>query len=86
MRAFAPSGGTRPQAVAVPKHAGLTPREGQVLALLAQGLTNKEMAQRFSLSPRTVDTHVERVLAKLGVATRTRAVAAALRAGLVAAP
>jgi len=60
----------------------LTPRENQILALLAEGLTNKEIAQRLTLSSRTVD----RVLAKLGVTTRTRAVAAALRGGLVLEP
>jgi len=64
----------------------LTRRENQILAWLAEGLTNKEIAQRLTLSSRTVDTHVERVLAKLGVTTRTRAVAAALRGGLVLEP
>jgi ATP/maltotriose-dependent transcriptional regulator MalT len=66
--------------------ADLTKREREILDLMAQGLTNKEIAQRFVVSPRTVETHVERVLSKLGVGTRTRAVAAALRAGLVSAP
>lgn len=64
----------------------MTRRENQILAWLAEGLTNKEIAQRLTLSSRTVDTHVERVLAKLGVTTRTRAVAAALRGGLVLEP
>ena len=64
----------------------LTNRESEILRLLAEGLTNKEIAQRFTLSPRTVDTHVERVLAKLNVTSRTRAVAAALRLGLVTQP
>jgi DNA-binding NarL/FixJ family response regulator len=53
------------------------------LQLIAQGLTNREIAQRFTLSPRTVDTHVERVLSKLGANSRTRAVATAMRLGLV---
>jgi LuxR family maltose regulon positive regulatory protein len=54
-----------------------------VLALLAEGLTNKEMAIRLYLSPRTIETHVERVLGKLDVRTRSQAVAKALRLDLV---
>jgi len=72
--------------VTEPRGSALTKRENDILQLLAEGLTNKEIAQRFTLSPRTVDTHVERVLAKLNVTSRTRAVAAALRLGLVAQP
>ena len=63
--------------------ASLTKRETEVLALVALGLTNKEIAQRLDLSRRTVETHVERVLGKLNAASRTRAVAEAIRAGLV---
>jgi LuxR family maltose regulon positive regulatory protein len=63
--------------------AQMTKREREILELMAQGLTNKEIAQRFVVSPRTVETHVERVLSKLGVGTRTRAVATALRTGLI---
>ena len=61
----------------------LTPREREILGLLSEGLTNKEMAARLVVSPRTVETHVERVLGKLGVASRSRAIAKALRLGLV---
>jgi ATP/maltotriose-dependent transcriptional regulator MalT len=61
----------------------LTKREAEVLALVALGLTNKEIAQRLDLSRRTVETHVERVLGKLNAASRTRAVAEAIRAGLL---
>lgn len=43
----------------------LTPREREILALFVDELTNKEIAQRLILSPRTVETHVERVLGKL---------------------
>jgi LuxR family maltose regulon positive regulatory protein len=68
-----------------PRSSQLTPREDEILRLIAQGLTNREIAQRFTLSPRTVDTHVERVLSKLGVSSRTRAVATAIRLGLVSA-
>jgi LuxR family maltose regulon positive regulatory protein len=61
----------------------LTPRESEILSLLVLGLTNKEIAQRLVVSPRTVETHVERVLGKLGVNTRSRAIAKAVRSGLV---
>jgi LuxR family maltose regulon positive regulatory protein len=61
----------------------LTDREAEVLALLAAGLTNKEIAERLIVSPRTVETHVERILGKLGVGSRTRAIAKAIRLRLV---
>ncbi len=57
----------------------LTPREREILALLAEGLTNKEIAQRLVLGTRTVETHVARILGKLGVPSRSRAIAAYLR-------
>lgn len=57
----------------------LTPRESEVLTELATGLTNKQIAARLYLSPRTVDVHVANVLMKLGV--RTRVEAASLLAG-----
>jgi DNA-binding NarL/FixJ family response regulator len=62
--------------------AGLTVREGEVLRLLCEGLTDREIAAELHLSPRTVGVHVTHLLAKLGVGTRTAAVAAALRRGL----
>lgn len=51
----------------------LTPREQEILALLRGGLSNGEISDRLFLSPRTVSTHVERVLRKLGVANRVAA-------------
>ncbi|MBW6454539.1 MAG: LuxR C-terminal-related transcriptional regulator [Trueperaceae bacterium] len=63
--------------------AGLTPREAQVLAGLAAGLSNAQIAARHGVSLRTVEHQVSSVLAKLGVATRGAAIAAAHRRGLV---
>lgn len=60
---------------------GLTAREQEVWGLLAQGLTNAEIAQRLVLSERTVHHHVSAVLGKLGVRTRTEAAALALKPG-----
>jgi DNA-binding NarL/FixJ family response regulator len=61
----------------------LTPRENEVLRLLAQGNSSAEIAQQLVISPRTVGTHVQHILAKLGVENRTQATAHAFRAGLV---
>jgi HD-GYP domain-containing protein (c-di-GMP phosphodiesterase class II) len=60
----------------------LTPREAEVLVLLARGLSNKEMAERLSVSTRTVGSHVEHVYAKIGVSTRGAAAMFAMRHGL----
>ena len=62
----------------------LTPREVQVLELLAEGLANKAIADRLRISDQTVKFHVAAILAKLGVANRTEAVRAAARRGLIA--
>lgn len=53
--------------------AGLTKRQAQVAALLAEGLSNKEIATRLTISIRTVDGHVEQILAKFGVSSRAQA-------------
>ena len=57
----------------------LTRRENEVLRLLAQGLTQDDIARRLTISPKTVGTHIEHVLRKLGVHSRAQAVALAFR-------
>jgi len=61
---------------------GLTPRQGQVLALVMRGQTNKEICRSLGLAERTVKVHVTAVLAAFRVATRTQAVIAATESGL----
>ena len=60
----------------------LTEREVEVLRLVAQGLSNKEIADRLSISPETARTHVNRILGKLHVASRVQATLYALRTGI----
>lgn len=62
---------------------GLTPRERDVLELVAIGLSNRQIATRLYISPSTAGVHVSHILAKLGAATRTEATAIAHRRGLV---
>ena len=63
--------------------AGLTPREAEVLALVAEGRTNRQIGEALFISEKTASVHVSRLLAKLGAANRGEAAAAARRAGLL---
>jgi len=61
----------------------LTPREREILGLLAEGLTMQQIGRRLSISPRTVETHVAKLYRKLAVRTRVQAIARAASLGLI---
>jgi NarL family two-component system response regulator YdfI len=71
---------TEPEPAKVEK---LSAREGEVLALMAQGAPNKEIAARLHITERTVKAHATSIFNKLGVNSRAQAVAVALRSGLL---
>jgi DNA-binding NarL/FixJ family response regulator len=66
-----------------PQAEALTPREVEVLALLAEGLSNKAIARRLHLSEHTIKYHTTAIFAKLNVSSRTEAAIAGARAGLI---
>jgi predicted ATPase/DNA-binding CsgD family transcriptional regulator len=80
LRDAAVPGSEAPQ---IPQPAALTSREQEVFTLVCLHLQDREIAERLFLSPRTVESHVSRILAKLGVGSRRDAVALAARLGLV---
>jgi len=71
-------------AVALPSGTRLTEWELDVLRLLAEGLRQEDIGRRLGIGPETVRTHLRKACARLGAATRTQAVASALRQGLIA--
>jgi DNA-binding NarL/FixJ family response regulator len=84
----APSGGREPEQPAAPlapaDEFGLTPREREVLAMVAEGRTNRQIAEALFISDKTASVHVSNILGKLGVANRAEAAAVAYRLGLTA--
>ena len=76
----------RPHRSGRPRHAGLSPRELDVVRLLATGRTDKEIAESLFLSPKTVATHMDSARRKLSVPSRTGLVVAVLEAGLIDTP
>jgi ATP/maltotriose-dependent transcriptional regulator MalT len=77
-----PAAATAGGAPAPAAQLGLTPREAEVLALVAAGRSNRQIAQALFISPKTVGVHVSNILAKLGAAGRVEAAAIAHRLGL----
>jgi DNA-binding NarL/FixJ family response regulator len=80
---LARSGAYQAAGVGTGETANLTERERQVLQLLAEGLTQTAIAAELYISPKTVGTHIQRILTKLGVHSRAEAVASAFRLRLV---
>jgi DNA-binding CsgD family transcriptional regulator len=72
-------GAKEPARASRPRDGGLTRREREIMALLAEGLSGRQIAERLVLSPETVRTHIRNAMAKLGASTRSQAVALALQ-------
>lgn len=76
-----PAGDSMPDEEQAPEH--LTPREREVLEMMMEGLSNKEIAADLNVSVHTVKFHISSILGKLGAASRTEATTVALRRGLI---
>ena len=76
----------KPSGQAAPAAKNLTKRESEILALVAEGMSNREIAEKLVLSPETVKSHVAAILEKLNVSDRTQAAIYAVRHGLVETP
>lgn len=83
VRGLAAEHGRRQASAGAPWMRRLTDREGDVLRLMATGMTNAEIAERLAVGPATVKTHVASVLAKTGARDRTQAVIAAYESGFI---
>ena len=83
LRTLGPARSTR-RTTTVERDESLTPREQEILALVAQGRTNREIANQLYISAKTVSVHISNILSKLGAGGRTEAVALARRRGLLA--
>jgi HD-GYP domain-containing protein (c-di-GMP phosphodiesterase class II) len=78
---LAAAGQRRPKRAVGP--AGLTPREMEVLVLIARGASNRQVAQTLGITPKTAGTHIERIYVKIGASTRSTATLFAMQNGLL---
>lgn len=83
LKAILDAAGVARPIVELERPAGLTEREVDVLALLARGRSNRQIAETLGISPKTVGTHVEHIYAKAGVTTRAAATLFAVQSGLI---
>src|SRR5918996_5423705 len=83
VRAVVDAAGGSPQRRAGLRPAGLSEREVEVLRLVAQGLSNREIARRLYVSPRTAEHHVQHIYAKIGASSRASAALFAMQHGLL---
>jgi HD-GYP domain-containing protein (c-di-GMP phosphodiesterase class II) len=83
VNALVDAAGGRPTRKGQSSPAGLSPREVEVLRLLAQGLSNKQLARHLFISPRTAEHHVQHIYAKIGVSSRASAALFAMEHGLL---
>lgn len=73
----------RAQTIAGAGRMGLTPREYEIVKLIAEGLTNAEIATKLWITPETVKTHLKHINVKMGARSRAHVVSIALRKGMI---